>query len=130
NGVFCLSWENTQVSFPIETNTNVWAEQKIQTGLKEKPNDAGTLSLVAFYYEMNNKKLDEAYGYVKKAMTLKEDRWFYRLAVDISMKQKDYGEAIKMANAGISFLERTHPQEWEESVRQYKNDIRRIAAMK
>src|SRR5579859_3075826 len=76
NGVFCLSWENTQVSFPIETNADVWAEQKIQTGLKENPNDAETLSRVAFYYEMNNKKLGEAYRCVKKAMTLKEDRWF------------------------------------------------------
>jgi tetratricopeptide (TPR) repeat protein len=130
NGVLYLSWENTKVQILIDTNSSALAENKIKQALIENPNNAEVLSSAAYYYEMNNQKIPEAYAYIKKAMTLREDRWYYRLAVNLLVKMKSYKEAIAMAQQGISFLERTHPAEWQTGVQDFKNDIRKIAAMK
>ncbi len=130
NSILFLSWENTQISFSLTTNTYELAEERINNKLKGNPTDASLLSSAAYFYEMNNLDLSKALDYVKKAMTLQEDRWLYRLAVDIQVKMKNYQEAIFTAQKGISFLERTRPIEWETSVRDYKDDIKKISAMK
>jgi tetratricopeptide (TPR) repeat protein len=130
NGILYLSWENTQVSIPIETNAGLVAESRIREALNKNPNDPEALSSIAYYYEMNNLKIPQAYAHIKKAMSLQEDRWYYRQAVNLLVKMKEYKQAIATAQQTISFLERTHPQEWEESVKEYRDDIRKISAMK
>jgi tetratricopeptide (TPR) repeat protein len=130
NGVLYLSWEHTQVSIPIETNSGTMAENKIRLALANHPNDPQTLVSIAYYYEMNNKKISDAYSYVKRAMALQEDRWYYRLSFDLLVKMKNYKEAIATAEQCITFLERTHPTEWESSVEMYKSDIKKISSMR
>jgi tetratricopeptide (TPR) repeat protein len=130
DAILFLSWENTQISFVLGTNTYEVAEEKMRTALQLRPTDVDMLSSAAYFYEMNNRSLTKALEYVRKAMTIQEERWYYRLAVDILVKMKNYNEAIATAQQGISFLERTHPVEWEESVRDYQKDIAKIAAMK
>jgi tetratricopeptide (TPR) repeat protein len=130
NGVLYLSWENTKVQILIETNSSALAEKEIDLALANHPNDPLAVALIAYYYEMNNKKIPDGYRYIKKAMALREDRWYYRLAVDLLVKMKNYNEAIATAEQAIKFLERTHLAEWESSVQMYKNDIKKISSMK
>lgn len=130
NGRLYLSWGNTQVSIPIETNSSAVAENEIRLALAGHPNDPETLALVAYYYQMNNTKISDAYAYITRALALQEDRWYYKLAVDLLVEMKNYNEAIATAEQSIRFLERTRPVEWEISVQQRKNEIKKISLMK
>lgn len=130
DAVLFLSWENTQISLTLGTNTYAAAEERIQAALKVNPVDVPLLSSVAYYYEMNNRDLSRALDYITKAMKLKDDWWYYRTAVDIEVKLKNYTAATDLAEKGIQFLRRTKPPEWEKIEQTFEEDIRKIAAMK
>jgi len=122
-----LSWENTQVSFLLATNTYEIAEEKIQTALMKNPTDVQMLSSTAYYYEMNNRDLSKALEYIKRAMTQQDDWWYYRIAVDITVKLKDYPAASDLARKAVQFLQRTKPSEWQKIEETFQDDIKKYS---
>src|SRR5258708_14015562 len=114
----------------MTTNTDEMVEEKIQVELKKNTADVPVLSSIANFYEMNNRDLSKALEYIKKAMTLKHDWWYYRTAVDLEVKLKDYTAASAMAKKAIDFLQKTKPSEWENIEQTFQDDIKKIAAMK
>src|SRR6267154_2765840 len=59
DAVLLLSWEHTQISFLLATNTYEMAEEKIRVALKKNPADVPVLSSIANFYEMNNRDLSK-----------------------------------------------------------------------
>jgi tetratricopeptide (TPR) repeat protein len=123
NGELYISWETTQVHFPILTNSNKKALEEINKTLSERPDDADNLSYSAYYLEMNNENPELVLSYIDKALKLKEDWWFYEVKVDQLLKNKKVTEAKQASQKAIEFLTRTKPLDWEMLVKQFTEKL-------
>ena len=121
NAEVIISWENTQVHFPIITTNNEDALKTIEEFLKADPTNMDHLSFAAYYFEMNNESLDLALQYVDRAISIKEDRWFYELKMNILVKMKRVDEARKTHRLAVDFIRKTKPEEWQQTERHWKN---------
>lgn len=125
DGMLYLSWENTQIQFSIATNSDAEALQRIHQALKDHPHDPEVFSTATHYYYWNNKSMEDALRFIDKALTLKEDRWYYRQKVNVLIRLGNFKEARKTAEAAIAFLQRSKPIEWEESIKSYQDFIKK-----
>lgn len=71
-----LMWENTKVSFPIETNANAMVEAQIKEMLIDGPS-AGTYAGAARYYLDNDKDMKQALVWIDKAIEKHPDAFWY-----------------------------------------------------
>ena len=126
NGLVYLSWENTQISFLIETNSYAVAKENIRKALEKNPTNPELLASVAYYYEMNNQDLKEALKFVKTAMTLKEDWWYYQCAIDLQTKLNDRPAAIQTAKDAIVYLRKVKPDEYASLISGFEEEIRKL----
>ena len=124
DAIFMLSWENTQIEFPIATRSHEKAVSEITKGLEKDPENANLLAMASYYYFMNNENPEQILKWLDKAQALGGDRWVYQQKVDILERMKKYPEARKAADSGIAFLQRTKPQEWETEVRMYQERMK------
>ena len=103
DAVVYISWENTQVSFPVKTESDKvvsdFVQQQLLTG---KSKDSDAYATAAEYYYFLNKDLDRALVLIDKAIAIKNESWYYRQKVDILELQKKYKEAIDVATLAIS----------------------------
>lgn len=76
NAVINLMWENTKVSFVIETKANEAIEAQIKELLIDGPG-AGTYYGAARYYLDNNKDLKQALVWIDKAIEKRPDAFWY-----------------------------------------------------
>ena len=113
DAVFYLSWENTQIHFPIATGAHEEALSNINTVLSASPQNPDALALASFYYSMNNEDPEQVLRWLDKAIALGGDRWAYHQKVDMLAKLKRYPAARKAAGVAIAYLEKTKPAEWE-----------------
>lgn len=103
NAIVYLSWENTQISFQVKTESDKLANDFIQQYLlTDKSRNSDEYAAAAEYYYYLNKDLDRAVLLIDKAIAMKEESWYYRQKVDILEMQKKYEEAIDCATLAIS----------------------------
>jgi len=125
DAVFFLSWENTQISFPIKTRSYERAISEIRKSTQQAPDDPERLSQAAFFYFMNNDDPQQILTWVDRALQAGDERWLLQQRFDILERMQNYDEAAKAAERSISFLSRTKPDSWEEGIQGYKERMRR-----
>ena len=125
DAVFFLSWENTQISFPIKTRSYERAVSEIRKSLQQNPDDPERLSQAAFFYFMNNDDPQQILTWLDKALKAGDERWILQQRFDILERMQNYDEAAKAAERSVSFLTRTKPDSWEEGIQGYKERMRR-----
>jgi hypothetical protein len=127
NAIVYIAWENTQVSFQVETESDKAANDFIQQYLlTDASNDSDEYAAAAEYYFYLDKDLDRALLLIDKAITKKNESWYYRQKIDILEKQMKYKEAIDCANLAISLDQKR--TEWDlkskqQSEEEYKKRI-------
>lgn len=120
NALLYIAWEKTQISFPIETETEKNATDFIKANLlNDKSTNAEEYGAAAEYHYFYGKDPELALTLINKAIQLKKEAWFYRQKVDILEKLKRYQEAIDCAELAISLNEQR--TDWD---RQSKNSSR------
>lgn len=127
NAVVYVSWENTQISFPVKTESDKVVNDFVQQHLlTNKSGDPDQYAAGAEYYYFLNKDLDLALVLIDKAIAIKNESWYYRQKVDILELQKKYKEAIDVATLAISIdQKRAHwdARSKQESAAEYKKRI-------
>jgi tetratricopeptide (TPR) repeat protein len=103
NAIIYIAWEKTEISFQVETVSDRVASDFIQQYLlTDKSEDSDEYAAAAEYYFYLDKDLDQALILIDKAITKKNESWYYRQKIDILEKQMKYKEAIDIANLAIS----------------------------
>jgi tetratricopeptide (TPR) repeat protein len=125
DAIFFLSWENTQISFPIKTYSYERAVSEIRKSVQQNPDDPEQLSQAAFFYFMNNDDPQQILAWLDKALQAGDERWILQQRFDILERMQKYDEAAQAAEQAIAFLTRTKPDSWEEGVQGYKESMRR-----
>ena len=125
DAVFFLSWENTQISFPIKTRSYERAISEIRKSIQQGPDDPERLSQAAFFYFMNNDDPQQILTWVDRALQAGDERWLLQQRFEILERMQNYDEAAKAAERSIFFLSRTKPDSWEEGIQGYKERMRR-----
>jgi hypothetical protein len=96
-----MRWENTKVSFAIETPTDVMMEKQIKAQLIDGPS-AGTYASGAGYYLEKGEKLDLAATWIVKAIELRPEAfWYLHTEAKILAKQGKKKEAIAAAEKSM-----------------------------
>lgn len=109
-----ISWENTQVHFPILTGNNALALKEIEAHLAANPNDSDNLGFAAYYLNMNKQEPLRLMGYLDQALKIKEDAWYYELKMNLLADAKRFDEARKTYQKAVDFLRRAKPEDWQE----------------
>lgn len=128
NAIVYIAWENTGISFAIETDTDKAVNEFIQQRLMtDRSDDAEEYATAAEYYYFLGKDLDRALVLIDKAIKRKNESWFYRQKIDILAKQMKYQEAIDCARLAISLDNQR--SDWDDKSKQqseedYRNRIR------
>lgn len=125
DAVFFLSWENTQISFPIKTLSYQKALAEIRKSIEQNPKDPERLSQAAFFYFMNNDDPQQILTWLNQALKGGDERWILQQHFDILERMQNYDEAARTADRAIAFLTSTKPISWEEGVQGYKDRMRR-----
>ena len=125
DAIVYLSWENTQIHFLIETGSDALAMKYIDEKLANS-NDADMLANAAFYYNMNGKDPAKAIAFLNKALSIKEDFWYYEEKMTALEKMKNFAEAKKTAAQAISYLRATKPDSWEKVVSRIEARVRKF----
>ena len=123
NAVFYLSWETTQVGFPLKTGAHQEAMKRISAALEQHPLDPNILSEASYYYLMTNESTDQILQWLETALSHGGDRWAHQLKVETLIRLKRYQEAQIAATEAIRFLEQTKPVEYDEEIRNYRSKM-------
>ena len=107
NALIYLSWEQTQVRFFVETDTDkktvLYIDKKLMTG---ESSNADEYAAAVEYYFFQNKNLDQALTLIDNAIKRNgRESWFYNLKVDVLEKQGKYAEATRAAKSHLDLLE-------------------------
>jgi tetratricopeptide (TPR) repeat protein len=119
DAVIYLAWENTQIQFQINTGAHERMLAEIHNTLQHDPDNRDILLVAAWRYYMDNENSEQALRWIEKVLSKGDNRWAFRLKVDLLTRMKDYKEARKTANAAIEFLKLTKPDEWNEEILEY-----------
>ncbi|APD06943.1 hypothetical protein UJ101_01424 [Flavobacteriaceae bacterium UJ101] len=96
-----IMWENTKVSFPIETQTHEKVEKAIKKELIDGPN-ARTYASAATYYLENDQNLDQALSWINTAIEKRPEAfWYVHQKARILAKQGKKKEAIASAEKSL-----------------------------
>jgi tetratricopeptide (TPR) repeat protein len=120
NAELYISWETTQVQFPILTNSNSLALKDIETHLSANPSDSDNLAYAAYYLRMNNQEPLQLIGYVDRALKIEEKWWYYELKMNLLADAKRFDEARKTYQTAIDFLRKAKPEGWQETEQHLK----------
>lgn len=102
-----MSWENTQVSFPIETNTMELVEAQINSVLVEGP-DAGTYYAAGRFYLDNGKDLEQALEWMNTACEKRPDAfWYTHQKAKILAEMGNKKEAIATAKESMEMAKKS-----------------------
>lgn len=134
NAVVYISWERTQISFPIETESDKMAtdfiNKQLLTNLSNNPEDYANAAEYHYYF---GKDMELALVLINKAIQQKNEAWYYRQKVDILEKLNKYKEAIECAELAISLNQQrsdwdeaskeTSKKEYEQRIRHFKSKL-------
>jgi hypothetical protein len=105
NGKMNLSWENTRITFDIETNANEMVDEQIRKVLIDGP-DAGTYYAAAKHYLDNDKELDRALEWINMAISKRPKAfWYIHVQAKIFAKMGNRKEAVKSATLSKQMAE-------------------------
>ena len=131
NALLYLSWEKTQISFRIETETEKNAtnfiSQQLLTNQSTNPDDYAN---AAEYHYYLGKDVELALTLINKAIQLKNESWYYRQKIDILEKLKKYKEAIECAELAIALNQKRADWDAESKERSKKEYEQRIVFFK
>lgn len=97
-----LRWENTKVSFPVETATDAQVEKQIKAQLIDGPS-AGTYAAAANFYLEKGENLDKALTWMNLAIEKRPEAfWYVHAKAKILAKQGKKKEAIEAANKSMA----------------------------
>lgn len=103
NAIIYISWEHTQISFHVDTESDKLVNDFIQRYLlTDKSQNPDEYAEAAEYYYYLNKELDRALVLIGKAIAMKNEPWYYRQKIDILEMQEKYDDAIDCATLAIS----------------------------
>lgn len=116
-----ISWDNTQVAVPIETEVDEKVMAQIEAAMSINPT---TYFQAASYYFQNQKDLDQALQWVNTAIEKREHFVFYNLKSKILAEQKQYKEAIKAAEKSKELAQKDNNRDYvkinEDLIARYK----------
>lgn len=90
-----IAWEKTMVSIPIKIDVDTRVMNNIQSVMGGV--SRGDFYTAARYYYDNNKDMNQALTWIKKANTMDAKFWQLRLQAEIEAKMGNYTSAIKTA---------------------------------
>lgn len=127
DAVIFLAWENTTISFEVQTGSHEKAKAHILEQVSLHPRDTDILANAAYYYSMNNEDSSQVLKWLNQALAIREDRWLYHQKIDLLEKMKDYAEARKTAVSAIAFLKKMTPDGdgWIHSVNGIEAQMKR-----
>jgi tetratricopeptide (TPR) repeat protein len=128
NAIIYITWENTEVAFAVETDTDKAVTEFIKQNLMtDKSSDPEEYATAAEYYYFLGKDLDRALVLIDKAIKRKNASWYYRQKIDILAMQMKYQEAIDCATLAISLD--SQRSDWDTLTKQRSKEgyIKRIA---
>lgn len=123
NAAVILSWENTQVHFPITTTNNEDALKTIEEFLKAEPTNVDYLSNAAYYLDVNNQAPDLVLKYANQALEIQEEWWYYELKMNTLVKMNRINEARKTHQKAIEFIRKAKPDGWQETEQHWKSIV-------
>lgn len=130
DAVFVLLWENTEISFPIETGTNALAIASINSEMQKNPADHELKLTAAWYYYMNNEDPSRALGWVNESLAKEQTWWGHELKVDLLERLNKKEEARKAAQDGIAFLKEKRTEGWERGVAEFELKLKNLGTTK
>lgn len=96
-----LKWENTKISFKIETPADALVEKQIKSTLVDGPS-AGSYASAAGYYLEKGKELDQALAWINMAIEKRPEAfWYVHTKAKILAKQGKKKEAIETATKSM-----------------------------
>lgn len=105
NARFYLSWENTQIHFPVLTGADERIMDSIHQQLIAGEADNGNVyEGAADYYILNNKDIQQALTFAEQAIRKNGEVSSYYRKMQILDKLGDYPGAIEAAKAGIQYI--------------------------
>jgi hypothetical protein len=113
DAVVSIAWENTQVPFTIMTGADEMALKNIDAAIKANPSNHEVFGRAAFYYSMNQKDPAKTLEFINKALSLKQEFWYYEQKISLLERSKKYDDARKVATEAIGYLKKEKPEEWE-----------------
>jgi tetratricopeptide (TPR) repeat protein len=125
DAVIYLTWENTQIHFQIKTGAHEQTLAEIHNALQRDSDNQDILLMAAWRYYMDNESSEQALKWVEKVLSKGDDRWAFRLKVDLLERMKNYKEARKTAMAAIQFLKTTKPDAWSEGMLDYEMQMKK-----
>ena len=114
NSELNISWENTRVTFEINTQTDKRLMKMVKEEfLSGKVEDSDLLAAGADYYYFLNTELETALKLINTAIDLRKVSWYYDLKIDLLTKRKRYEEALKTLKIAMDYV-KTNPENWAE----------------
>lgn len=123
-----LSWENTEIHFPVFTGSHEKAIREIHRTLQKNPHDQESFAIGAYYYFMNNEDSHQILQWIDKGLALGEERWLYNQKIDVLERIKNYSEARATTTKAISFLQREKPYGWDYDISDYEERLKKWPA--
>lgn len=119
-----ITWDNTQVTVPVETEVDSKVMAQIAEKLQAKEVAPWTYFQAANYYYQNNKDLNQALQWVNTAIQGQEHFVFYNVQSKILADLKKYKEAIKAAEKSKELAQKENNRDYvkmnEELIARYK----------
>jgi tetratricopeptide (TPR) repeat protein len=130
DAVFVLSWENTEIRFVIETGAHQRALASIERELQKTPDDPEVKLSAAWYHLMTNENYEKALQWTNESLAKEETWWGYEMKINTLQKLKRNDEAKKAAAAGIDFLKRKKPDDWQKGVSEFELKQKTLSSSK
>lgn len=121
NARIYISWEQTEISFDIETGTDKGVNHFIEQDLlTDHSVNSENYAMAAEYYYYLNDQSERALLLINKVIARKKESWYYRQKIDILERLERYSEAIDCANLVISIDQQR--SEWDSLTKQQSAD--------
>ncbi len=107
-----ISWDNTLVSVPVETEVDSKVMASISKEMEKENVDPMTLFRAASYYQQNDKDLNQALKWINSAIEKREHFLFYNTKSRILADMKKYRDAIKAAEKSKELAQKDNNQDY------------------
>jgi hypothetical protein len=120
-----LAWENTQIRFDLLTHSDSVATARLETALKQSPDNPDLLGQAAEYWALHyNKDVPRQLQLVDRALAIQKSAWLYRLKMDIYTRQGRKADLERTVQEAIAFLKETKPDDWQRAIGQFEEHLK------
>ncbi|MBT1685068.1 DUF2911 domain-containing protein [Dawidia soli] len=119
-----LAWENTQIRFGIQTHSDSVATARLETALKQSPDNPDLLGQAVEYMALHyNKDMPRQLQLVDRALAIEKSAWLYRLKTDIYSRQGRPADLQKTVKEAVAFLKETKPEGWQRTIGLFEEQL-------